>query len=328
MAHELEHLANGQTAFVSARQHAWHRLGIVTDATLSASDIIAKAFLGGWRVRKIPLQGVETTPDGVNIIAIDDKWMTVRTNVLDGRTEALGIVGDEYTVVQNEEAGEVLDLLVDQIGGAHCETAGSLRGGKSIFVTMKLPQTMCIAGVDNLDLYLAATTSHDGMEALRVTASPVRIVCANTQRAAFAQSVGHYTFRHTAKVKEQVQQAREAIGLTWKYLDTFQAAAEKMINETLTMGQFEQIVAQLWPLADDASEATVQRAKQRTSTLRYLIRDSDTQAAIRGTKWAGYQAITEYVDHYAPGKPEARAARAVAGPTAELKTRAFDLLSV
>jgi phage/plasmid-like protein (TIGR03299 family) len=259
MAHELERLANGQTAFVSARVHAWHTLGTITETTLSASDIIAKAFLGGWKVRKIPIQGVEVADTGVTVIECPDRFMTVRTNVLDGRTEYLGIVGEDYTVVQNEEAADMLDLLVDEIGEAHFETAGSLRRGKSIFVTMKLPGTMRIAGVDDLDLYLAATTSHDGMQALRVDASPVRIVCANTQRAAFARSVGHYVFRHTSNVKAQISQAREALGLMFKYLDTFQAAAEQMINETLTMGEFEKITAQLWPLAPDASPVTSRR---------------------------------------------------------------------
>jgi hypothetical protein len=55
MAHELEQLANGQTAFVSARQSAWHQLGTVTDDCMTAEDVMAKAFLGGWKVRKIEI---------------------------------------------------------------------------------------------------------------------------------------------------------------------------------------------------------------------------------------------------------------------------------
>jgi phage/plasmid-like protein (TIGR03299 family) len=321
MAHELETLANGQTAFASARLSAWHQLGTITEDTMTADEIMTKAFLGGWKVRKLPLQAVETTETGVSLIECPDRWMTVRTNIVDGRTEYLGVVGEEYTVVQNEEAAEILDLLVDEAGGAHFETAGSMRRGKAIFVTMKLPDTMRIAGVDDIDLYLAATTAHDGTQALRVDATPVRIVCANTQRAAFARTKGFYVFRHTANIKQQVSQAREAMGLMWRYLDAFQAAAERMINETLT-------IAELWPLLDDATDTAKTKARQRGATLRYLIRDADTQKAIKGTRWAGYQAITEYIDHYAPGNELARAGRAVAGPMAELKTRAFELLTV
>jgi phage/plasmid-like protein (TIGR03299 family) len=328
MAHQLEQLANGQTAFASARMHAWHQLGTITDTTMTADEIMTKAFLGGWKVRKIPLQGVETASDGVNLIECPDRWMTVRSNIVDGRTEYLGVVGEEYTVVQNEEAAEMLDLLVDEAGGAHFETAGSLRKGKAIFVTMKLPTTMRIAGVDHLDLYLCASTSHDGLQALRVDAAPVRVVCANTQRAALAQSKGFYVFRHTSNIKAQIAQAREAMGLMWTYLDAFQAEAEKMINETMVMAEFEKVIAELWPLADDASETTRNNHKKRAATLRYLVRDADTQQPVKGTRWAGYQAITEYIDHFAPAKdPILRANRAVSGPAVELKNRAFELLS-
>jgi phage/plasmid-like protein (TIGR03299 family) len=328
MAHELETMANGQTAFVSARLSAWHQLGTVANDCMTAEEVMAKAFLGGWMVRKIALQGVETTPDGVSIIECPDKRMTVRTNIFTGATEYLGIVGTDYATVQNEEAAEVLNRLVDE-SGAHFETAGSLRGGRMVFITMKLPTAMQIAGVDDMDLYLCATTSHDASSALRVDANPIRVVCANTQRAAIAHSKGSYTFRHTSNVRQQISQAREAMGLMWKFLDGFQTEAEKMLNETLTMGEFEKVIAELWPVADDASEQTKNNAKKRASTLRYLIRDSDTQKAIKGTRWAGFQAVTEYVDHFAPAKDAAvRANRAVTGPVAELKTRAFELLSV
>ncbi len=328
MAHELETVATGQTAFASARLSAWHQLGTITENCMTADEIMTKAFLGGWKVRKIDLQGVEVTDTGVRVITCPDKWMTVRTNIVTNETEYLGVVGEDYQVVQNEQVADMLDKLVDE-SGAHFETAGSLRGGRSVFVTMKLPESIRVAGVDDLELYLAATTSHDGTSALRVDATPVRIVCANTQRAAFDRTKGFYVFRHTSNVHSQIAQAREAMGLMWKYLDAFQAEADRMINETLTIGAFEKVVADLWPLADDASEQTKKNQRKRSATLRYLIRDADTQAAIKGTRWAGYQAITEYIDHYAPAKDAAlRATRAVTGPVAELKTRAFELLSV
>lgn len=327
MAHELETL-NGQTAFASARLSAWHQLGTVTEQCMTADEIMTKAWLGGWKVRKIDLQGVEVTDAGTQIIDCPDKWMTVRTNIVSGVTEYLGVVGDDYQVVQNEQVAEMLDTLVDE-SGSHFETAGSLRGGKSVFVTMKLPAGMRVAGVDDLDLYLAATSGHDGTQSLRVDATPVRIVCANTQRAALRDTKGYYVFRHTSNVHQQIAQCREAMGLMWTYLDDFQAEAEKMLNETLTMGEFEKIVAQLWPVADNASDTTRNNAKKRASTLRYLIRDADTQAAIKGTRWAGFQAVTEYVDHYFPAKDDAvRATRAVTGPIAEIKNHAFELLSV
>ncbi|UQU66799.1 DUF945 domain-containing protein [Couchioplanes caeruleus] len=329
MPHELEQFADGTTAFASARLSAWHRLGTVTQKTMKAEEIMAAAKLGDWGVRTIRTVGIDIV-DGVEVqIPADDKRMTVRRNPLTGVTEYLGIVGTDYTVVQNEQCAEMLDQLVDQVGGAHFETAGSLRRGKSVFVTMKLPDAMTIAGVDRMDLYLIGTTSHDGTAALRVDASPIRVVCANTQRAAFAHAVGHYTFRHTSNVGSQISQAREALGLMWKYMDTFEQAAERMLNEALTTREFEKVVGQVWPVKDNASETTQRNAKQRLGTLKYLITEADTQKAIKGSRWAGYQAIAEYLDHYQPAKDDlVRANRVLTGTTGDLKIVAFDLLKV
>ena len=137
--HELETFADGTTAFASARLSAWHQLGTVTQDTMKAEEIMAAARLGDWGVRTIRTVGIDIV-NGVEVqIPADDKRMTVRRNPVTGETEYLGIVGTDYTVVQNEQCAEMLDRLVDQVGGAHFETAGSLRRGKSVFVTMKLP---------------------------------------------------------------------------------------------------------------------------------------------------------------------------------------------
>lgn len=55
MAHELEQLADGRTAFVAAREPGWHRLGYVRpDGLFTMEDIMApdRGALGGWNVRK------------------------------------------------------------------------------------------------------------------------------------------------------------------------------------------------------------------------------------------------------------------------------------
>ena len=183
MPHQLERLADGGTAFATARVPAWHQLGTVTADCMSAAEVITTARLGGWNVRKIALAGIDpAAPAGsrgsvADPIPVPDKRMTVRTNPVTGGTDYLGVVGRDYVPVQNEACADLLDLLVDA-SGAHHETAGSLRGGRQVFITMRLPDGVRIAGIDDLDIYLALTTSHDGSTALRVDATPVRVVCA------------------------------------------------------------------------------------------------------------------------------------------------------
>jgi len=329
VAHQIETYGN-QAAFASARMDAWHRLGTVTQDCMTAEQVMEVAHLGGWNVRKIDITGTEYCPDGgVNIIHASDRFMTVRTNPFNGRTEYLGVVGNDYTPVQNEEVCELLNILVDE-AGAHFETAGSLNDGRRMFTTMKLPHTMRVGGVDGLDLYLAGTNGHDGTAALRVDVTPVRIVCANTQHAAFRQSRGHYSFRHTSGAKGRIEEARQALRLTWQYCETFQAEADRMINETLTNAEFDRIVAELWPMPSNPGTRAKNNRERRHGELRYLLEAADTQKVIRGTRWAGYQAITEYLDHKAPAKNDlVRANRVLtSGALTDVKAKAFDLLKV
>lgn len=330
MAHQIETFSDGTAAFVSARQSAWHRLGTVAEGCLTAAQAMKTAYLDRWNVRKIGIEGAEVSEEGVETVRADDRWMTVRTHPKTGKLDYLGIVGSDYTPVQNEECCDLLDTIVDE-AGAHYETAGSLRGGRSVFVTIKLPTAMQIAGVDDLDLYLAVNTSHDGKSQVSVDATPIRIVCANTQQLALRQSRARYSFRHVPGAKKShVAHAREALGIIWDYYTEFESEAEHMINESLTAGEFERIIAQVWPLKDDVGPRALNNQKRRDEELHQLFSGADTQANIRGTRWAGYQAIAEYLDHFAPAKSdEVRATRVLTtAAVATKKQLAFELLSV
>ena len=332
MSHELETYADGSTGFVAAREHAWHRLGIVLPGTFSAADAMRHAHLGGWNVRKETVQAVVLDAEGVHTLPVPGRFATVRTNPITGEPEALGVVGDGYVPIQNEEHCELLDALVDE-SGAHFETAGSLRGGRQVFLSMKLPHTITIGGVDPIHTYLAALNSHDGSLAFRLLVTPVRVVCANTQAAAIRCAKSSFSIHHTSGAHSHIHAAREALGLTFRFMDEFQAEADKMIEQAMTDAEFLAITRTLWPVAKDASTRTKNNDLRRESTLLKLFTESDSNAVIRGTRWAGYQAVTEYLDHHAPvdanrDADTVRAQRVVSGTVTNLKTRAFSLMSI
>ena len=322
MAHEIEQFDDGTAAFFTARQDAWHRLGTVTIDCLTAADVMTVAYLGGWDVRKEPLQTVESGAP------VPGRFATTRRHPKTGQREVLGTVGSAYQVVQNEQLCDLLNMIVDATG-AYFETAGSLRGGREVFVTMKLPDSMRVAGTDQLDLYLAMCTSHDASRLGRVLVTPVRIVCANTQRAAFANNTGDYTFRHSGDVLGKLADVRDALRLVPAYLDQFQAAAEKMIDQQLDWEQLRRVAEQLWPLTDDDGEPAYLKKMARERQLRHLFEQAPTQQRIRGTAWAGYQAVTEWLDHEQPARSAHHRAHKVLSDNsvAAVKKRAFDLLS-
>lgn len=340
MAHELDIQAdNNAVAFISARQPAWHQLGTVLPDTFTAEDAMTKGLLGGWNVRKEQLYTHVADAEGNPVqLPVTDRFATVRTNPSTGRPEYLGVVGSFYEPIQNEEQCELLNALTDE-SGAVFETAGAIRGGREVFVTMKIPRTMQIGGQDNVDLYIAAFNAHDGTAPFRLVTTPVRVVCANTQAAALRNFKGSFTIRHTSGARNQIALARQALDLTFKYAEDFEAEAEKMIQSTLREVDFINKARRLFrpvpnPNAKPKTEKATGKPDKLINQLRHLFTASDTNLDIRGTRWAGYQAVTEYLDHYMavrdtenPGA--ARAERAIgAAYITDLKIKAFDAFAV
>ncbi|MFG2716654.1 DUF932 domain-containing protein [Streptomyces goshikiensis] len=334
MAHEIEQFSDGTAAFVSARKSAWHRLGTVTADALTAEDAMRLAALDGWNVRLVGLHATELTAEGTTLLDVPNHRASVRTHPKTGHPETLGVVGPDYTPVQNEEHAEFLNYLVDE-SGAHFETAGSLRDGRQVFLTMKLPQSLTIGRSDEVDLYIAAFNSHDGSSAFRIVVTPVRVVCANTLRAGLRTAKSSYTVRHTSGARGRIAQARQALGLTFTYAEEFEKAAQRMLDAEMTTSMLRSVVEELWPVANGDSARKKTNQATRWSSIRNLFEEADTQAGIRGTAWAGYNAITEYANHVAPArgtnpdlKNAARAERVITGTADDVMERAFRLMAV
>ncbi|MER5402622.1 DUF932 domain-containing protein [Streptomyces sp. NPDC002599] len=334
MAHEIEQFTDGTAAFASANTSAWHKLGTVTDGAMTAEEAMRIASLAGWNVRLLPLTATEITANGTTPVEVAQHFATARTHPRTGRTQALGVVGSDYHPVQNEEHAEFLNLLADE-SGAHFETAGSLRDGRQVFLTMKMPQTLTIGGNDDVDLYIAASNSHDGGSAFRIIVTPVRVVCANTLRAAIQGARSSFVVRHTAGAKSRIAQARSALGLTFKYAEEFERTAQRMIEAEMALSELKSVVEELWPVKVDDSPRKKTNQRQRWATISSLFEHAGTQAGIRGTRWAGYNALTEYANHVAPAqgktdaeKAAARAERVISGAANELMERAFALTAV
>ncbi|WP_071288318.1 DUF932 domain-containing protein [Mycolicibacterium llatzerense] len=346
MSHQLDS-TNDVVSYADSRTDAWHRLGTPVGHSMTAREALTVAHLVGWNVRKmalsIPRQPV-LTELGVTTpapIPVPDMFATVRDNpIVPGRIDYLGVVGTKYEPVQNEASCTLLDAITDQ-SGAHYETAGALRDGRDTFITMKLPKTMTLHGrngqTDRTDFYLAALNSHDGSAAFRVIVTPVRIVCANTQKAALAAARSSYAIRHTTGARAAITQARHALGLTWRYLEAFEAEAAALYAQDMHVDEMREFATTLVKADDPAASRTARtRRQQQANHIVKLFVSSPTVANVAGTRWAAYNAVSEYLDHHQPVRGArnhgdavtARAIRAVtAGSAADtLKLQAFRLL--
>lgn len=105
-----------------------------------------------------------------------------------------------------------------------------------------------------------------------------------------------------------------------------------MIQTTMTQAKFEAIIEAEFGAPEDASKAAVTRADKRIAELSELFADAHTQEGIRETAWAGFNALTEWADHFSPTRgterDEARAVKAILDPSFKVRARELMMAQV
>ena len=299
MAHEIE-TVNGQSAFASLRQPAWHGLGTVFENEVTTKEMLDLAHLSDWNVR---LEDV-AIPDGFE----SDKGYSfvTRTNPFDNtKNDVLGVVGERYVPMQNEDLFDFGDLMLD--GGGRWETAGSIKGGRQVFGSLALERETVLDpnGVgDKVNTYLLINTSHDGSVAIQASITPVRVVCANTLNLALSAVTGKkavkqsFKIRHTATASGKVAQAREALGLANAYMDEFDIMAKNMIETEISKAKFDEIVALAYPAPKGEDKKGSHKKHDNKIDLIQSIYVGDYNNTIAGTAWGTLNALTERLDWY------------------------------
>lgn len=291
MAHEID-TTTGRAAVFTTGEVPWHGLGITVSEAVESTQAIRLAALD-WRVEQWPVSA--HAPDGWGTITAKEHVANVRTDT----RAVLGVVGKRYQPFQNAEAFAFADSIVGE-GHAKYETAGSLRGGRRVWMLLKLPQEIYGGPEDQILPYMLLFNSHDGSSCLRALLTTVRVVCANTLRLAMR---GHdregVSLRHRGDLHGRVEEARRTLGLVQKRLNVFEREVGVLRSVPMTGGRLQRYFDSLLPpLAATASD---RERKNRLAALDQLNGNFEnplnTLTGMRGTLWAALNAATEYADH-------------------------------
>lgn len=318
MAHEIDQ-TTGRAAVMVVGQAPWHRLGVNVAAAQTSDDAIRLAGLD-WTVEQWPLSAT----DGEKRTACTEHVANVRTDT----GAVLGVVGTGYTVFQNRDAFDFMDALVsDRL--AMYETAGSLKGGRQVWMMARIPAELRATDSDVVLPYALLSNSHDGSRALRVIPTAVRVVCQNTLTLALGRNGGQgVVIRHCESLGERITEARQALGIVTERLKQheteLQLLASRMMTSVERASFFETVVA--------GTALQEKGRKQLLDTFNAnLDHETNNVPGIRDSAWAAYNAVSWYADHQAKAlgktdtaKAESRLASMWFGTSSGLKQRAFD----
>ena len=299
MAHELEIGQNGEVSFASLREPAWHGLGTVFEQEVGTDEMLQLAHLNDWNVR------LEEIPLPANHQSHKSHFFVARTNPFDStQSDVLGVVGERYKVLQNEELFDFASALLHD--GGRWETAGSIKSGTQVFGSIALERESVIdpSGVsDVIKTYLLVNTSHDGSVSIQASVTPVRVVCANTLNLALGGGVGRnrgikqsFKIRHTQSANGKIQVAREALGIANMYMDEFDKMAQELFEIEINNDKFQDIIRTAYPKPEDAENKRAQTVWANKIESLEDIYMGQFNYMIAGTAWGALNAMTERLD--------------------------------
>lgn len=222
----------------TVRMAAWHGLGQTLEDYPTREE--AQKIAHPWEPVEEPLYRKRLVMIGEDQEPREEfvKVDSAHANVRSDNGEELGVVKTSFTLVTNNELWDVAEALEQSGGDVMFETAGSLDGGSRVWILIRLQEPILIKGDPRGETipYYALQNSHDGTGAFRGQATMTRIVCANTARVADLDAKARgteFTFRHTSKVAERVEEARQALSSWRESLAQYQDLCEELIQETL-----------------------------------------------------------------------------------------------
>lgn len=151
----------------------------------------------------------------------------------------LGVVSDNYGIVQNKDAFSFVNLLCNgnDSNTPIIRAAGTLNEGKRAFVVADFPEEIKVNNNDNdrVRMNVIITNSHDGSNAVNVVISPVRVLCQNMLNFAIKGCVNKITFRHTSNVLQRMdllnKANQEMVYKTLNIYDVYKKSYEQSLEQ-------------------------------------------------------------------------------------------------
>ena len=344
MSHALD-MSNGRANMMYAGKPGWHGLGhYVGDEAVTAEEAIKAAGLDF----EVGLQELYARYDlDGSSIDVPNNYAVVR----DDTKSVLSVVGSKYEVIQNKECFSFLDEVAGSGKLVRYNTAGSLHGGKKIWLLAELTNlTFEPVPGDVVKPYLALIKGHDGITPLMSFFTSTRIVCQNTANMALADARKNkenmVKIRHTKSAKDRVSDAQHILGLAVSKAELYGEAMTSLAKKQMNTAQWNDFLEQLFPLPEVPEDKETTRAltiatKKHDQLTELFESGVGTDiVGVRGTAWGAYNAITEYTTHYAQtrtgldasdakyerAKGESLLASSWFGSSAKLNQKAADML--
>ena len=276
--------ANVETMFY-VRETPWHGLGTRVMEAPSSKEALGLAGLD-WKVVQEPVYTqAEELIEGY------------KANVRDTDRKVLGVVTNRYRIIQNEEAFGFTDAMLGE--GVRYETAGSLQGGRKVWLLARLPHEYIISG-ERISPYLVFSNAHDGSGAVRVALTPIRVVCNNTLNLALSTAKRSWSMMHTGNVQEKLEEAKDTLFRAEAYMDSLGKEFDELRKKKLTDKQVLDYIEILLPIKDNTTPQQRKNISRLREDMGRRYFDAPDLKTVGKNAYRFINAVSDFATHAEP----------------------------
>lgn len=276
--------ADIETMFYT-RQKPWHGLGTMVNEAPKSEEALRLAGLD-WHVNQVPIY----TGHGQMVEGY-------KANIRDTDNKVLGVVTDRYKIIQNKEAFAFTDELLG--AGVRYETAGSLQGGRKVWLLARLPREFIISG-ERISPYLIFSNTHDGSGAVRVAVTPIRVVCNNTLNLALNTANRSWSMIHTGNIKDKIKEAKDTLFMADRYMESLGCEFEKLRKKKLTDSQVKDYIEQLLPVEEGATIIQMKNIKKLREDIKLRYYEAPDLKEQGSNAYRFINAVSDFATHSEP----------------------------
>lgn len=281
---KLTMAANVESLFY-VRETPWHGLGTRVLTAPTSKEALGLAGLD-WQVVQEPIY-TET----------EELIEGYKANVRDSDRRVLGVVTDRYKVIQNEEAFAFTDELLGE--GVRYETAGSLQGGKKVWLLAHMPHEYIISG-ERISPYLVFSNTHDGSGAIKVALTPIRVVCNNTLNLALNTAKRSWSMIHTGDIKGKMEEAKNTLFMAEKYMDALGKEFETLRMISMSDDKVLEYINELLPVDESATPQQIRNMKRLQEDMKLRYFEAPDLKDLGKNAYRFVNAVSDFATHVEP----------------------------
>lgn len=276
--------ANVETMFY-VREKPWHGLGTRVMTAPTSEEALELAGLN-WKVVQEPVYTGE-----------NELIEGYKANVRDSDRKVLGVVTNRYRVIQNSDAFSFTDALLGE--GVRYETAGSLMGGRKVWLLARLPHEYIITG-ERISPYIMFCNIYDGSGAVKAAVTPVRVVCNNTLNLALSTAKRSWSMIHTGNIQEKLEEAKDTLFRAEEYMDSLGQEIEKLRMKKITDKQVMDYIEVLLPIEDGSTPQKVKNISRLREDMKMRYFDAPDLKNVGKNAYRWINAVSDFATHSTP----------------------------